>query len=96
MYNAGQAMGMTYWAPNINILRDPRWGRSQETAGEDPPMVGKYGVAYVRGIQGDSFEGGSLKGHHLQASACCKHFVAQDLDNWHNVTRYVFDAKVTS
>nr|GMD52130.1 probable beta-D-xylosidase 7 [Ipomoea batatas] len=94
MYNAGQAMGMTYWAPNINIIRDPRWGRSQETAGEDPPMVGKYGVAYVRGIQGDSFEGGALKDHHLQASACCKHFVAQDLDNWHNVTRYVFDAKV--
>nr|GMD55623.1 probable beta-D-xylosidase 7 [Ipomoea batatas] len=57
-------------------------------------MVGKYGVAYVRGIQGDSFDGGALKDHHLQAAACCKHFVAQDLDNWHNVTRYVFDAKV--
>ncbi|KAB1199837.1 putative beta-D-xylosidase 7 [Morella rubra] len=94
VYNAGQAKGMTFWAPNINIFRDPRWGRGQETPGEDPSVTGKYAVAYVRGVQGDSFEGGKLEGH-LQASACCKHFTAYDLDNWKGVNRFLFDARVT-
>lgn len=94
VYNAGQAEGMTFWAPNINIFRDPRWGRGQETPGEDPLVTGKYSVAYVRGVQGDSFEGGKLKGH-LQASACCKHFTAYDLDDWNGVNRFIFDARVT-
>ncbi|XP_024170476.1 probable beta-D-xylosidase 7 [Rosa chinensis] len=94
VYNAGQATGMTFWAPNINIFRDPRWGRGQETPGEDPMMTGKYAVAYVRGVQGDSYEGGKLAGH-LKASACCKHFTAYDLDSWNNVTRFGFNAKVT-
>ncbi|KAF2291476.1 hypothetical protein GH714_024593 [Hevea brasiliensis] len=85
---------MTFWAPNINIFRDPRWGRGQETPGEDPLVTGKYAVSYVRGVQGDSFQGGKLKGH-LQASACCKHFTAYDLDNWKGVNRFVFDARVT-
>ena len=93
IYNAGQAMGMTFWAPNINIYRDPRWGRGQETAGEDPVVSSKYAVSYVRGVQGDSFEGGKLTGH-LQASACCKHFTAYDLDNWKGVNRFDFDAHV--
>ncbi|AES97961.1 putative glycosidase [Medicago truncatula] len=95
VYNAGQAQGMTFWAPNINIFRDPRWGRGQETAGEDPLVNSKYGVSYVRGLQGDSFEGGKLIGGRLKASACCKHFTAYDLENWKGVNRYVFDAKVT-
>ncbi|XP_018849659.1 probable beta-D-xylosidase 7 [Juglans regia] len=96
VYNAGQAKGMTFWAPNINIFRDPRWGRGQETPGEDPLVTGKYAVAYVRGVQGDSYEGGKLEdGHHLQASACCKHFTAYDLDDWKGVNRFVFDARVT-
>ncbi|KAL8491379.1 hypothetical protein ACS0TY_023128 [Phlomoides rotata] len=96
VFNAGQGKGMTYWAPNINIFRDPRWGRGQETPGEDPTVAGKYAVAYVRGIQGDSFEGGKLdKDSHLQASACCKHFTAHDLDDWNGITRYKFDAKVS-
>lgn len=96
VYNAGQATGMTFWAPNINIFRDPRWGRGQETPGEDPLMTGKYAVSYVRGVQGDSYEGGKLKvGGHLQASACCKHFTAYDLDSWKNVTRFGFDARVS-
>ncbi|QHN94131.1 probable beta-D-xylosidase 7 [Arachis ipaensis] len=94
IYNAGQAIGMTFWAPNINIFRDPRWGRGQETAGEDPLMTSKYAVSYVRGLQGDSFQGGTLRGH-LQASACCKHFTAYDLDNWKGVNRFAFDARVS-
>ncbi|KAK9110663.1 hypothetical protein Sjap_018723 [Stephania japonica] len=70
VYNAGQANGMTFWAPNINIFRDPRWGRGQETPGEDPLVTGKYSVSYVRGVQGDTFEGKKITGvDHLQASA---------------------------
>ncbi|GMY17254.1 probable beta-D-xylosidase 7 [Fagus crenata] len=102
VYNGGQAGGMTFWAPNINIFRDPRWGRGQETPGEDPLVTGKYAVAYVRGVQGDSFESGKGKeskvkqvDQHLQASACCKHFTAYDLDDWNGVNRFVFDARVT-
>ncbi|KAJ6919892.1 hypothetical protein NC651_013740 [Populus alba x Populus x berolinensis] len=95
LYNAGQATGMTFWAPNINIFRDPRWGRGQETPGEDPLMTGKYAVSYVRGLQGDSFKGGEINGP-LQASACCKHFTAYDLENWNGTSRYVFDAYVTA
>ncbi|KAI3757386.1 hypothetical protein L6452_04923 [Arctium lappa] len=97
MYNEGQAKGLTFWAPNINVLRDPRWGRGQETPGEDPLVVGDYSVSYVRGIQGDSFEGGKIdpNADHLQASACCKHFIANDLDNWKTANRYNFDANIT-
>lgn len=102
VYNGGQAGGMTFWAPNINIFRDPRWGRGQETPGEDPLVTGKYAVAYVRGVQGDSFESGKGKeskvkqvDQHLQASACCKHFTAYDLDDWNGVNRFVFDARVS-
>ncbi|KAK8479142.1 hypothetical protein V6N13_026087 [Hibiscus sabdariffa] len=94
IYNAGEATGITFWAPNINIFRDPRWGRGQETPGEDPVVTGKYAISFVRGIQGDTFEGGKL-GEHLQASACCKHFTAYDVDNWKGVNRFVFDAKVS-
>ncbi|KAL2232016.1 probable beta-D-xylosidase 7 [Sesamum indicum] len=95
IYNEGEAIGMTFWSPNINIFRDPRWGRGQETPGEDPLLTGKYAVSFVRGIQGDSFEGGSLKDGRLQVSACCKHFTAYDLDNWKGVDRFTFDAHVT-
>ncbi|KAF8024901.1 hypothetical protein BT93_F1906 [Corymbia citriodora subsp. variegata] len=96
VYNSGQATGMTFWAPNINIFRDPRWGRGQETPGEDPLVTGKYAVAYVRGVQGDAFQGGGKHRGSLQASACCKHFTAYDLDNWKGVNRFVFDARVTA
>ena len=58
--------GLTFWSPNINIFRDPRWGRGQETFGEDPYLTTRYGVAFVKGLQGD--------GEHLKAAACAKHF----------------------
>jgi len=45
--------GLTYWSPNINIFRDPRWGRGQETYGEDPYLTGELGVEFIRGLQGD-------------------------------------------
>ncbi|KAH9608566.1 hypothetical protein KSS87_004104, partial [Heliosperma pusillum] len=94
MYNVGQGKGLTFWAPNLNIFRDPRWGRGQETPGEDPYLTSAYGVFYVRGLQGYTFRG-TKSSEHLQTSACCKHFTAHDLDNWHGMTRYMFDAKVT-
>lgn len=58
--------GLTYWAPNINIFRDARWGRGQETYGEDPFLTARMGCAYIRGIQGN--------GEFLRAAACAKHF----------------------
>uniref|UniRef100_A0A453GLL8 Glycoside hydrolase family 3 N-terminal domain-containing protein n=1 Tax=Aegilops tauschii subsp. strangulata TaxID=200361 RepID=A0A453GLL8_AEGTS len=93
VYNNGQAEGLTLWAPNINVFRDPRWGRGQETPGEDPAMTGKYAAVFVRGVQGYGMSG-ATNSSDLEASACCKHFTAYDLDNWKGVTRFAFDAKV--
>jgi beta-glucosidase len=62
-----QYMGLTFWSPNINIFRDPRWGRGQETYGEDPFLTATIGSAYVRGMQGNDSE-------HLKTAACAKHF----------------------
>jgi len=59
--------GLTFWSPNINIFRDPRWGRGQETYGEDPFLTARLGVAFVRGLQGNHAS-------YLQAAACAKHF----------------------
>lgn len=87
MYNGGMA-GLTYWSPNVNIFRDPRWGRGQETPGEDPVLAAKYAASYVRGLQGD------LDGDRLKVAACCKHYTAYDLDNWSGVDRFHFNAKV--
>lgn len=89
MYNVGLA-GLTYWSPNINIVRDPRWGRIQETPGEDPVLTSKYASAYVRGLQqrddGDK--------DRLKVASCCKHYTAYDLDNWKGVDRTRFNAVV--
>ncbi len=72
-YNAQSALGdrdifkgLTFWSPNVNIFRDPRWGRGHETYGEDPYLTSRLGVAFVKGLQGD--------GEHLRAAACAKHF----------------------
>ncbi|KAF3457102.1 hypothetical protein FNV43_RR01759 [Rhamnella rubrinervis] len=88
MYNGGAA-GLTYWSPNVNILRDPRWGRGQETPGEDPVLASKYAASYVRGLQGNA------AGNKLKVAACCKHYTAYDLDNWNGVDRFHFNAKVS-
>ncbi len=58
--------GLTFWAPNINIFRDPRWGRGQETFGEDPFLTAQMGVSFIKGIQGE--------GEFLKAGACSKHY----------------------
>ncbi|WP_224998354.1 glycoside hydrolase family 3 N-terminal domain-containing protein [Cesiribacter sp. SM1] len=59
--------GLTFWTPNINIFRDPRWGRGQETYGEDPFLTSRMGVAFVKGLQGDNPD-------YLKVAACAKHF----------------------
>ncbi|GAB2232025.1 hypothetical protein Droror1_Dr00011046 [Drosera rotundifolia] len=108
MYNVGNA-GLTYWAPNVNVWRDPRWGRGQETPGEDPRVVGEFAVEYVMGFQGGDEGGGGREvlledrgggddgggGRRLMLSACCKHFVAYDLEKWGSFSRYNFNAVVT-
>lgn len=60
--------GLTFWCPNINIYRDPRWGRGQETLGEDPYLTAILGAEYIRGLQGD--------GPYLKTAACSKHYAA--------------------
>ncbi len=65
--NYNRYNGLTFWTPNINIFRDPRWGRGQETYGEDPYLTSLIGVAFVKGLQGDDPE-------HLKTAACAKHF----------------------
>eukprot|EP01018_Ginkgo_biloba_P014423 Gb_10188 [translate_table: standard] len=90
MHNVGLA-GLTYWSPNINVLRDPRWGRAQETPGEDPYVVGQYASAYVRGLQ----ETANSSSDQLKVAACCKHYTAYDVDKWKTIDRLHFDAQVT-
>ena len=75
--------GLTYWSPNINIFRDPRWGRGQETYGEDPFLTGSIGAAFVEGLQGNDPK-------YLKSSACAKHYAVHSGPEWN---RHVFDAK---
>ena len=76
--------GLTFWSPNINIFRDPRWGRGHETYGEDPYLTSRMGQAYVRGLQGS--------GEHLKAAACAKHFAVH---SGPEALRHRFDARAT-
>ena len=65
--DAGIYKGLTFYAPNVNIFRDPRWGRGHETYGEDPYLTGRLGVGYIKGMQGDNEK-------YLKTAACAKHF----------------------
>ena len=80
-----QYRGLNFWTPNINIFRDPRWGRGQETYGEDPVLTAEIGTAFVRGLQGDDPE-------HLKAAACAKHFAVHSGPEG---DRHHFDARVS-
>lgn len=89
-YNAASALddrdiykGLTFWAPNVNIFRDPRWGRGHETYGEDPYLTSRLGVAYIEGMQGD--------GETMTAAACAKHFAVH---SGPEACRHEFDAQV--
>ncbi len=90
-YNANSALGdrdiykgLTFWSPNINIFRDPRWGRGHETYGEDPYLTSRLGVAFVKGLQGD--------GKYLKAAACAKHYAVH---SGPEALRHRFNAEAT-
>jgi len=76
--------GLTFWSPNVNIFRDPRWGRGHETYGEDPYLTAQMGKAYVQGMQG--------KGEHMTAAACAKHFAVH---SGPEALRHEFNAQVS-
>jgi len=80
--NRVQYLGLSFWTPNINIFRDPRWGRGQETYGEDPYLTGRMGSAFVRGLQGNDPV-------YLKAAACAKHYAVH---SGPEKTRHVFNA----
>ncbi len=80
-----QYQGLTFWSPNVNIFRDPRWGRGQETWGEDPFLTGEMASAYVRGLQGDHPK-------YLKAAACAKHYAVH---SGPEKDRHVFNAQVS-
>ncbi len=81
----GHYQGLTFWSPNVNIFRDPRWGRGQETWGEDPYLTGELGAAFVRGLQGDD-------PRYLKAAACAKHYAVH---SGPESKRHAFDAQVS-
>ncbi|WP_299259386.1 glycoside hydrolase family 3 protein [uncultured Aquimarina sp.] len=83
----GIYQGLTFWTPNINIFRDPRWGRGQETYGEDPYLTGRMGVNFIKGLQGDDPK-------YLKVVATAKHFAvhsgpekSRHEDNYHTSDR---------
>ena len=77
--------GLTFWSPNVNIFRDPRWGRGQETYGEDPYLSGRLGVRFVKGLQEE-------KDGFMKAAACAKHFAVH---SGPEKLRHCFDACVS-
>ena len=77
--DGGMYHGLTMWAPNVNIFRDPRWGRGQETPGEDPTLNGAYAEQFIGGMQGDESATG-----YLRTSACLKHYAAYSEEQGRN------------
>lgn len=83
--NRNQYSGLTFWTPNVNIFRDPRWGRGQETYGEDPYLTSQLGKAFVKGLQGDD-------PNYLKTAACAKHYAVH---SGPEKLRHEFDAVVS-
>ena len=84
--DTGIYKGLTFWSPNINIFRDPRWGRGHETYGEDPFLTSRLGVRFINGIQGHNDK-------YLKAAACAKHFAVH---SGPEDIRHSFDARVSN
>ncbi len=87
--NEGRA-GLVFFTPNINIFRDPRWGRGQETPGEDPFLTSQYVYALINGFQRGDDE------RYLKMAANCKHYAAYDLEKWYSADRSYFSATVSN
>ncbi len=84
--NRSQYLGLTFWSPNINIFRDPRWGRGHETYGEDPYLTGRIGTAFVKGLQGND-------PRYYKTVACAKHFAVH---SGPEPLRHAFNAVVSN
>lgn len=87
--NDGRA-GLDFWTPNINPFKDPRWGRGQETPGEDPYHLSSYVHALITGLQGGEDP------EYKKVVATCKHFAGYDMESWNGNFRYQFDAQISS
>lgn len=88
---------LTMYAPNLNLVRDPRWGRAQEVYGEDPLHMGDLVVQLVRGAQNNSAGSSTDADGHMQAGTCCKHFAAYDIEGGAGTpSRVSFDAEVNA
>src|SRR4051812_33432106 len=83
--NHGRYYGLTFWSPNINIFRDPRWGRGQETYGEDPYLTSRMAIAFIRAMQGND-------PHYFKTIATSKHYAVH---SGPETTRHQFDAQVS-
>jgi beta-glucosidase len=83
--NRGRYQGLTFWSPNINIFRDPRWGRGMETYGEDPHLTGRLGIAFIKGLQGDDPK-------YFKVIATSKHYAVH---SGPESLRHVFDAQTS-
>jgi xylan 1,4-beta-xylosidase len=91
-FNAGNA-GLTFWSPVINIARDPRWGRTQETSGEDPYLTSQYAIRFVRALEGTD---GTAPPGRRRIASCPKHAYAYSMENSDGVERFSFNAVVTA
>ena len=80
--NIQRYQSLSFWTPNINIFRDPRWGRGQETYGEDPYLTEKMGLAVVRGLQGYTYDGKTIDSKYRKLLACAKHFAVHSGPEW--------------
>ena len=89
--NIKRYQSLSFWTPNINIFRDPRWGRGQETYGEDPYLTSKMGLAVVRGLQGVDYNGEDLGvSKYRKLLACAKHYAVHSGPEWN---RHTFDVE---
>ncbi len=85
--NVQRYQGLSFWTPNINIFRDPRWGRGQETYGEDPYLTERMGLAVVNGLQGQTMNGQQLgTSKYAKLLACAKHFAVHSGPEWNRHT----------
>ncbi|CCL99692.1 uncharacterized protein FIBRA_01713 [Fibroporia radiculosa] len=88
-FNNANRSGLDFWTPNINPFKDPRWGRGQETPGEDPFHLQSYVYNLITGLQG------GLDPEYKRIVATCKHYAGYDLENWEGNVRYGFDALIS-
>ena len=84
--NIKRYQSLSFWTPNINIFRDPRWGRGQETYGEDPYLTSRMGLAVVRGLQGYTYDGKPIDNKYMKLLACAKHFAVHSGPEWNRHT----------